>query len=231
MSDPLERLQEAVGYRFRDPGRLTQALTHRSCGAPHNERLEFLGDGLLNFVIGEAVFATRARENEGELSRLRASLVRGDALAVVARRLELGESLRLGSGELKSGGFRRDSILGDAVEALLAAVYLDGGFEAARAVCLHLFAPELESLPDAVAEKDAKTRLQEALQAEGRPLPEYILLEESGPAHQRRFLVRCRLIDDGRETEAEGAGRKLAEQRAAERMLVLLASAGESPCA
>jgi ribonuclease-3 len=160
------------------------------------------------------------------MSRLRASLVRGDTLAVIARRLDLGDSLHLGSGELKSGGYRRDSILGDAVEALLAAVYLDGGFEAARAVCLHLFAPELESLPDAVAEKDAKTRLQETLQADGRPLPEYLLLEESGPPHQRRFHVRCRLIDDGRETDAEGAGRKVAEQRAAERMLVLLADGG-----
>jgi ribonuclease-3 len=226
LSESLQRLQEAIGYRFRDPQLLTQALTHRSCGAPHNERLEFLGDGLLNFAIGEAVFATRARANEGEMSRLRASLVRGDKLAVIARRLDLGDSLHLGSGELKSGGYRRDSILGDAVEALLAAVYLDGGFEAARAVCLHLFAPELESLPDAVAEKDAKTRLQETLQADGRPLPEYLLLEESGPPHQRRFHVRCRLIDDGREADAEGAGRKVAEQRAAERMLALLADGG-----
>jgi ribonuclease-3 len=228
LTESLQRLQEAIGYRFRDPQLLTQALTHRSCGAPHNERLEFLGDGLLNFVIGEAVFATRARANEGEMSRLRASLVRGDTLAVIARRLEFGDSLHLGSGELKSGGYRRDSILGDAVEALLAAVYLDGGFEAARAVCLRLFAPELESLPDAVAEKDAKTRLQETLQADGRPLPEYLLLEESGPPHQRRFHVRCRLIDDGRETDAQGAGRKVAEQRAAERMLALLAGGGSA---
>jgi ribonuclease-3 len=222
----LDRLQGAIGYRFRDAALLRQALTHRSCGAPHNERLEFLGDGLLNFVVGESVYAARPRADEGEMSRLRASLVRGDSLAVVARRLGLGDLLNLGSGELKSGGFRRDSILGDAVEALLAAIYLDGGFASARTACLHLFAPELQALPEAVASKDAKTRLQEALQAEGRPLPEYLLLEESGPAHQRRFRVRCRLADGDTATEAEGSSRKLAEQRAAEQMVARLMEAG-----
>lgn len=219
MNEPIQRLQRALGYRFNDGALLQQALTHRSCGQPHNERLEFLGDGLLNFVIGEAVYRQRSRSAEGELSRLRVRLVREETLADVARRLELGEAVRLGTGELRSGGFRRDSILADALEAVLGAIYLDGGFTAAREACERIFAPEIAALPDADALKDAKTRLQEVLQGQARPLPEYRLVEESGPAHQRRFIVACRLVDSGDATEGDAASRKLAEQAAAEKML------------
>lgn len=219
MNEPIERLQRVLGYRFNDGALLAQALTHRSCGQPHNERLEFLGDGLLNFVIGEAVYQQRSRSAEGELSRLRVRLVREETLAEVARRLDLGEAVRLGTGELRSGGFRRDSILADALEAVLGAIYLDGGFDAARSACERIFAPEIAALPQADALKDAKTRLQEVLQGQARPLPEYRLIEESGPAHQRRFVVACRLGDSGEETQGDAASRKLAEQAAAEKML------------
>lgn len=215
-----ERLQQALAYRFDDAQRLLRALSHRSTGADNNERLEFLGDALLNFVIAEAAFAALPDASEGDLSRLRARLVREAALAAAARRIELGECLRLGPGELKSGGFRRDSILADALEAVIGAVYLDGGFAAARAVCLRLFEPELQNLPDPLTLKDAKTRLQELLQAAGRPLPEYAVLSESGPPHQRSFAVSCRVADlpEG-DTVGNGGSRRVAEQRAAERML------------
>jgi ribonuclease-3 len=211
-------LQRALGCEFRDERWLRLALTHRSAGHEHNERLEFLGDALLNFVIGEALFQARPTATEGELSRLRAALVCEAALAKIARRIGLGEALQLGPGELKSGGFRRDSILADALEALIGALYLDRGIEAARAACLRLYAEALQQLPQTLP-KDAKTRLQEALQGQGRPLPEYVVVGESGPAHRRRFRVRCRLPDSGRQSEGEGASRRQAEQEAAQRML------------
>jgi ribonuclease III len=221
-----ERLQRVLGYRFQDGRLLQRALTHRSIGHDNNERLEYLGDALLNFVIGEAVFLSQAKASEGELSRLRATLVREETLAQVARRIDLGDEVLLGSGELKSGGFRRDSILADALEAVLGAVHLDGGFDAARSLCLRLFEPELQHLPDPDTLKDAKTRLQERLQAASRPLPEYSVLSEEGPPHQRAFRVRCRLPDSAAETTGEGASRKIAEQRSAERMLQELNNEG-----
>jgi ribonuclease-3 len=227
LSELLDRLQRALGYRFLDEGMLRRALTHRSAGPDNNERLEFLGDALLNLVMGEAVFTRQPKSDEGDLSRLRVTLVREEALAVAARRIELGEVIHLGPGELKSGGFRRDSILADGLEALIGAVYLDGGFVAAREMCLHLFAPELDHLPDPATLKDAKTRLQERLQAASRPLPEYAVLSEEGPPHRRAFRVRCHLPDDGADSEGEGASRKIAEQQSAERMLQLLAATGE----
>ena len=226
MSEDLARLQRALGYRFQDEGALRRALTHRSVGHDNYERLEFLGDGLLNFVVGATLYQHRPKAAEGDLSRLRATLVREETLAVVARRIELGEVVNLGPGELKSGGFRRDSILADALEAVIGAAYLDGGFEAARDLCLRLLANELEHLPDPGSLKDAKTRLQEHLQAAGRPLPEYVVLSEEGPPHRRSFLVRCRLPDDGRESAGEGASRKFAEQQSAERMLHSLIETG-----
>ena len=226
MSEDLARLQRALGYLFQDESALIRALTHRSVGHDNNERLEFLGDALLNFVIGEAVFLRLPRAAEGDLSRMRAMLVREETLAVVARRLELGEVLRLGSGELKSGGYRRDSILADGLEALIGAVYLEGGFAAGRDLCLRLFAPELDHLPDPGTLKDSKTRLQEHLQAAGRPLPEYTVLSEEGPPHRRSFRIRCRLPDDGSESTGEGASRKFAEQQSAERMLHSLIESG-----
>lgn len=215
MMTPLDRLRATLGHAFNDPGLLVQALTHRSCGSPHNERLEFLGDALLNLVAAEAVFTARAGADEGELSRLRAALVREETLAAAARRLQIGDALQLGPGELRSGGFRRDSILADAFEAILGAIYVDAGFDAARRACRQLLAPEFDALPSASVAKDAKTRLQEWLQAQARPLPEYQLIEESGPAHQRRFRVRCSLADDALAAEGQGSSRRLAEQDAA----------------
>lgn len=221
--DPVSRLARRLGHDFSDPGLLLQACTHRSCGPPHNERLEFLGDGLLNFTIGSALYRLRPSADEGALSRLRASLVCEDTLAKLARELDLGEALQLGSGELRSGGFRRASILADTVEALLGAIYLDAGFETASAVCLRLYHALLENLPDAASLKDAKTRLQEVLQSDGRPLPQYEVLDASGPAHRRRFHVRCSLgATDQRSTEAVNSSRKQAEQDAAAAMLAQL---------
>ncbi len=218
----LRNLTTALAYRFKDETLLERALTHRSVGLDNNERLEFLGDALLNFAIGAEIFGARPSAPEGDLSRLRASLVREETLAAAARRLPLAEAVRLGPGELKSGGFRRDSILADALEALIGAVYLDGGVEPAVQLCLHLLAPELQDLPDAGSLKDPKTRLQEVLQAASRPLPEYTVLREEGPAHRRNFSVQCRLTDSSDEVEAEGHSRRVAEQQAAERMLELM---------
>jgi ribonuclease III len=222
--DERHRLQQAIGYQFRDPALLERALRHRSIGAENNERLEFLGDGLINFLVGAALYHEREDAEEGALSRLRASLVREESLARLARDLRLGEHLRLGESELKSGGFRRDSILADALEALMAAIYLDGGFEPAREVCLRLFRPLLATLPDAETLKDAKTRLQEWLQAQGRPLPRYEVLTETGPAHRRHFVVRCALVDAEVHCDADGASRRAAEQGAAEARLDKLRS-------
>jgi ribonuclease-3 len=226
LNEALARLQRALGYVFRDEGALVRALTHRSVGPDNNERLEFLGDALLNFAIGDALFRRLPKAAEGDLSRTRATLVREETLAVAARRIELGEVIRLGPGELKSGGFRRDSILADGLEAVIGAAFLDGGFETARELCLRLLAPELEHLPDPGTLKDAKTRLQEHLQALGRPLPEYTVLSEEGPPHRRSFQVRCRLADDGSDSSGEGASRKFAEQQSAERMLQRLLDTG-----
>lgn len=212
-------LPQRLGYEFRDPALLQQALTHRSYAWGNNERLEFLGDGLLNFVIGARLYALQPRAEEGALSRLRASLVREETLALLGRELQLGEQLRLGESEMKSGGHRRDSILADAVEAIIGAVFLDGGFDAARNVCERLYASLLADLPDAESLKDPKTRLQETLQADGRPLPRYEILSESGPPHARRFAVRCLLTDNESYTESEGTSRRSAEQRAAELMI------------
>jgi ribonuclease-3 len=220
--EPLVRLQQALGYAFRDESLLLRALSHRSTGAENNERLEFLGDGLINFLVGAALYHARGGDEEGALSRLRASLVREESLARLARDLRLGEYLRLGESELKSGGFRRDSILADTLEAVMAAVYLDGGFDASRDACHRLFLPLLATLPDAETLKDAKTRLQEWLQAKGRPLPRYEVLTESGPAHRRHFTVRCALVDAEVVAEADGSSRRVAEQGAAEAMLVKL---------
>lgn len=215
----LERFQRRLGYRFRDASLLAQALTHRSATAEHNERLEFLGDGLINFVVAEALYRARPRAEEGDLSRLRASLVCEESLARVAGALEIGEVLTLGSGTLKSGGFRRAPILADTLEAVLGAVYLDGGFDAGRAACERVLAGPLARLPDPATLKDPKTRLQEFLQGAGRPLPVYELLSSVGPEHQPSFTVSCRLADAGELTEAQAASRRAAEQLAAQQML------------
>ena len=218
-SADLDRLQRRLGYRFRDPQLLALALTHRSAGSANNERLEFLGDGLVNFVAADALFHARPDAVEGDLSRLRASLVCEDSLARLAEGLGLGDVLVLGGGALKSGGFRRAPVLADALEAVLGAIYVDGGFDAGRAACEQVLAPLLAQLPDPATLKDAKTRLQEHLQGLGRPLPVYELLHAEGPEHRPSFTVSCRLADDGAITEGQASNRRSAEQLAAERML------------
>jgi len=205
-------------YHFRDPSLAALALTHRSAGKPNNERMEFLGDALLGAIVAEMLYETHPKAAEGEMSRLRAQLVNGQALASVARDLELGERLKLGSGELKSGGFRRESILADAFEALVAAVYLDAGFDACRTVVRSLFEPLVAAIPR--SSKDAKTRLQELLQARGWPLPQYDLIDSHGEDHAKTFDVSCE-INEPAPIRAEGRGtsRRAAEQDAAETVL------------
>jgi ribonuclease-3 len=203
---------------------LEAALTHRSAGGPHNERLEFLGDAVLNCVIAMLVFREFGAADEGDLSRFRSSLVSGEALAVIAAEIGLGDQLRLGSGELKSGGFRRKSILADTLEALFGAIYLDGGFDAAAGVIERLFIPRLDRLPSAAELKDPKTRLQETLQARGLPLPGYLVDSVSGEAHSQMFQVSCSVDALGLKTYATGASRRRAEQAAAQLMLEQLQS-------
>ncbi|TWT20066.1 ribonuclease III [Luteimonas marina] len=214
-----------AGHVFADPGLLEQALTHRSAGAPHNERLEFLGDAVLGLVVAEALYARWPKADEGSLTRARAELVRESALAAVARRLEVGERLVLGPGEMKSGGHRRDSILSDALEAVIGAIYLDAGFEACRRVVLSLFEDAVSAVPASKVGKDAKTRLQEWLQARQKPLPQYELQAEAGEEHARVFVVRCVLSDPEAAAEGEGGSRRAAEQAAAAGVLELLGAA------
>jgi ribonuclease-3 len=218
------RLCRRLGHEFRDPELLRHALTHRSASARNNERLEFLGDGLINFVVAETLFRERPDSLEGDLSRLRASLVCEDALAAVAEGLDLGDALIIGQGVAKSGGFRRASILADTLEAVLGAIYLDAGFDAAREACRRLMADALGGLPPAESLKDGKTRLQEFLQALGRPLPLYELRGTAGPDHELMFTVACRLADAPAETEGCAGSRKAAEQDAAEKMLAKVKS-------
>jgi len=207
-----------LNYRFRDPELAQLALTHRSIGKPNNERLEFLGDALLGAIIAEMLYEVHPKASEGELSRLRAQLVNGQALALVARELELGDELKLGPGELKTGGFRRDSILADAFEALVAAVYLDAGFEACREVVRGLFGERIAALRR--SSKDAKTRLQEWLQAGGWPLPQYELIASHGEDHAKTFDVSCAISEPlPVQAEARGVSRRAAEQDAAEIVL------------
>ncbi|MET0534360.1 MAG: ribonuclease III [Steroidobacter sp.] len=219
MKTAREWVRDALGYDCSDTELLEEALTHRSAGGSHNERLEFLGDAVLNCVVAKLVFDAFTDADEGDLSRFRASLVSGEALAVIAAEIDLGNQLRLGSGELKSGGFRRKSILADALEALFGAVYLHGGFEAAAQVVEHLFIPRLDRLPSAAELKDPKTRLQEALQARGLPLPSYAVESISGEAHNQLFQVRCAVNSLGLKVSASGASRRRAEQAAAQLLL------------
>ncbi|MBT8438182.1 MAG: ribonuclease III [Gammaproteobacteria bacterium] len=212
----LTSLCHLLEYTFEDESLLVQALTHRSAASVNNERLEFLGDGILNFVIAARLFEQYPDMQEGDLSRLRASLVNKDSLADIARSLQLGEYIKLGSGELKSGGRRRDSILADAVESILGAVFLDSGFDTCRRLVLHLYADKLQNIPDVNALKDAKTRLQELLQSRKYPLPVYNVVDVSGKAHNQVFTVECVIEKLGCITTATGGSRRKAEQIAAE---------------
>lgn len=221
-----DALLRKLGYRFTDPTLLISALTHRSAGGVNNERLEFLGDAVLGLVIAEALFRRYPDASEGELSRLRASLVRKQTLAELARDLELGDWLRLGSGELKSGGYRRDSILADALEAIFGAVYLDGGFAACTTLIHSLYAERLNRLPaQPLAIKDPKTRLQEHLQGRHMELPEYRVVSINGDAHAQVFEVECRAVALGEATVGYGSSRRRAEQQAAQQMLAALGAA------
>ena len=207
---------DLIGHAFNDPGLLQQALTHRSAGTPNNERLEFLGDSIVNMMVAQALYERWPKADEGALTRARAELVREGALAVIARELHLGERLILGPGEMKTGGHRRDSILADALEAVVAAIYLDAGFAACRTVVLPWFTASMHALPaTGKPEKDPKTRLQEWLQARQKALPLYELVSESGDDHAKTFRVRCAVTDPAVSTEGEGASRRLAEQQAA----------------
>ncbi len=212
-------LSQRLGYQFADPALFDLALTHRSAPGQSNERLEYLGDAVLDVVVSDVLFHAFPDADEGDLSRLRAHLVRDASLSELARDLELGEHIALGSGEQKSGGHRRQSILADALEAIFGAVYLDAGFDAARDVIHRAYGSRLVEFPALDALKDPKTRLQEWLQSRGLRLPEYRLLSTSGKAHNQQFSVSCRV--DGEELDVEGVGtsRRNAEQQAAERML------------
>jgi len=204
-----------IPYRFDDPDLLKLALAHRSVGKVNNERLEFLGDSILNAAVSARLYELKPDNDEGELSRLRARVVRGETLARLAAELKLGDYLTLGEGEMKSGGFNRDSILADSLEAVLGAIYLDGGYEACAAVVLHVCDPVIASLPSADELKDPKTRLQEWLQGHGYALPEYHLLSEEGPPHLKRFKVECREHGAGIKVSGNGGSRQKAEQSAA----------------
>jgi len=206
------------GIEFADPALLERALTHRSAGHANYERLEFLGDALINAVVSIELYARFPRAPEGDLTRLRAALIRESSLAELARGIELSDCLRMGGGELKSGGFRRDSILADTLEALVAAVYLDGGWERCRALVCVLFAGAFDAA-DIGAAKDAKTRLQEWLQARGMALPEYRMLDAVGKDHDKVFRVLCRVVDLDLCSDAAGRSRKAAEQAAAAALL------------
>ena len=215
-----------ISHPFVRPELLAQALTHRSAGAPHNERLEFLGDALVNLFVAEALYARWPRADEGALTRARAELVRESALAPIARQLDLGALLTLGPGEMKSGGHRRDSILADALEAVVAAVYLDAGFEACRTVVMPWFEAAMDALPPPhKVGKDAKTRLPEWLQGRQKPLPVYQLVAESREDPAKTFRVSCTLVQPALVTEGEGGSRRGAEQAAAEAALSALEAA------
>jgi len=215
-------------HHFRDPALFELALTHRSAGKPNNERLEFLGDALLGVVVAELLYEAHPHASEGELSRLRSQLVNGQALAVIARDLELGDQLKLGSGELKSGGYRRESILADAFEALIAAVYLDAGFSVCRNVVRALFEPLVAAIPR--SSKDAKTRLQELLQSRGWPLPQYELTDSHGEDHAKTFDVTCEIAEPAPiRAEGNGSSRRAAEQEAAEIVLRHLQDLQKAP--
>jgi ribonuclease III len=212
---PVRWLRERLGYEVRDVALFSAALTHRSAARAHNERLEFLGDAVLNLSMAEHLFRANPQADEGDLSRLRAWLVSSPPLAEAAARIGLGEVLRLGSGELKTGGFRRESILADALEALFGAIYLDAGLAEAQRVIFALFATRMANMPQTDALKDSKTRLQEHLQARGLPLPAYEVVRTEGEIHAQTFWVRCEVSTLGLGATGQGLSRRRAEQEAA----------------
>lgn len=216
------RLCTALDYSFGRPELLRQAVTHRSFGTPNNERFEFVGDSILNYTVAKMLFDHFPKLSEGELSRLRANLVNQTTLAEIAQELKLGDYLFLGEGELKSGGFNRPSILADAVEAIFAAISFDADFMAAEKVVRSLYRERIAAIDPSKHAKDAKTRLQEALQARRLSLPRYSILSQSGEAHEQSFCVQCDLAELGIITTGDGISRRGAEQQAADAALILL---------
>lgn len=222
MIKPVSELARRIGHSFSDESLFELALTHRSCGKKNNERLEFLGDSILNFVIADDLFQRFPQAKEGDLSRLRARLVKGVTLSEVARELGLGDYLRLGSGELKSGGYRRDSILADAVEAIIGAIYLDTDMETARGFVLTWYQQRLENIDLNESLKDSKTRLQEFLQSRRLALPTYELINVEGEAHAQTFYIDCRVEGLANVAKGVGSSRRQAEQEAAKNALTAL---------
>lgn len=220
--EPLAVLTQRIDYTFNNNDYLQTALTHRSAQSNNNERMEFLGDAILSYFISIELYQRFPKAKEGELSRLRASLVKGDTLAKIAQDMKLGDFLVMGSGELKSGGYRRNSTLADAFEALIGAVYLDGGLDAASLLIKRFFSQRLDQCDPDKALKDPKTRLQEYLQAQSRPLPEYEVVETTGKAHNQTFKVECRVEGLKDRVIGNGSSRRKAEQMAAEAALDLL---------
>lgn len=218
----MQTLSKRLGYSFNDQTLLVQALTHRSAKGNHNERLEFLGDSILGFVIAEALFTQFPNENEGDLTRMRSSLVKGVTLAEIARSFGLGEYLILGPGELKSGGHRRDSILEDAIEAIIGAVYLDSTIETCKSLVLSWFEQRLLAIKPGQNQKDPKTRLQEYLQGRRIPLPQYEVIDTKGQSHNQEFTVRCTTSEITTDVISKGTSRRKAEQAAAQKVLEII---------
>ncbi|MFM2480228.1 ribonuclease III [Celerinatantimonas sp. YJH-8] len=219
MVEGIDRLQRSLGYTFKNHQLLTQALTHRSANAHHNERLEFLGDAILSWVIADALYQQFPQSPEGDLSRMRATLVKGKTLAEFGREFQLGDYLYLGPGELKSGGFRRESILADAVEAIIGAIYLDSGRDVIQPLLLKWYESRLSTIKPGNDQKDPKTRLQEYLQGQKLPLPEYDVVEVHGEAHNQQFTVSCKVELIDQPIQGTGTSRRKAEQDAARRIL------------
>lgn len=212
----IAKLAERLGYEFKIPALLEQALTHRSFAANNNERLEFLGDSALNFVIAHQLYQRFSKLPEGDLSRLRAQLVKESALSEIALQLALGDALKLGEGELKSAGWRRPSILADALEAIIGAVYIDGGFSSAEALVLNLYQEKLKNIDPKVIDKDPKSQLQEYLQGKKKDLPDYNVVSIEGEAHAQTFKIECVIAKLNITTLGEGTSRRIAEQQAAQ---------------
>ncbi|WNC71473.1 ribonuclease III [Thalassotalea psychrophila] len=224
MSKPLHlnRLQNKLGYQFNNEQLLVQALTHRSAKGDNNERLEFLGDSILGYVIARVLFDKFPTASEGELTRMRSTLVRGVTLAEIGRDFDLGEYLVLGPGELKSGGFRRDSILEDAIEAIIGAAFLDSDLNTSRALVLSWFTERLDKINPDKSQKDPKTRLQEYLQGRRLPLPVYDVIETTGQSHNQQFTISCVIETVAEAIISKGTSRRKAEQAAAQQALELL---------
>ncbi|HGJ5855865.1 ribonuclease III [Arsenophonus nasoniae] len=218
----IKQLQRKLGYAFKQIELLKQALTHRSASSGHNERLEFLGDSILSFVIANDLYHRFPKVDEGDMSRMRATLVRGNTLAELAREFDLGECLRLGLGELKSGGFRRESILADTIEALIGSIFLDSDIQTTERIVLAWYDTRLIEISPGDKQKDPKTRLQEYLQGRHLPLPSYLVVRVRGEAHDQEFTIHCQVSGIKEPVEGVGSSRRKAEQAAAEQALKIL---------